>query len=111
MITNVTFFDNSEDLEILTGHTHEELWELGFNLDDMDCGFCTEAVGCFEVEKREDEFGYTRWEWKHDIHDLYYRCDGFPAAIHKLLDDWENYCVGYCIAYCDGMVYVTLHHA
>ena len=108
MITNnIIFFDDVKDLKKLTGLTSEELWNLGFNLDDMDCGFCTDAVGCFEVESQESEYCGRVWNWKHN---LYYN-DDMPSAIYRILTDWDNYCAGYNLAFYNGKVYVTLHHA
>ena len=39
MIEELTFFESVEDLGKLTGLSREELWENGFDLDDMDWGF------------------------------------------------------------------------
>ena len=46
-MVNVTIFDTSEELEQLTGLTHKELWENGFNLDDWDWGFCLDENAGF----------------------------------------------------------------
>ena len=43
MIRNLIMFDEIEDIEKLTGLTHEKLWEVGFDLDDWDCGFMSDA--------------------------------------------------------------------
>ena len=39
MIKDITFFETTKELEKLTRLSHTELWENGFNLDDMDWGF------------------------------------------------------------------------
>ena len=33
MIKDLTFFEDAKELEELTGLSHEELWDNGFNLD------------------------------------------------------------------------------
>lgn len=38
----ITWFENEDDLQELTGLTHNELWDAGFNLDDWDFGFCSD---------------------------------------------------------------------
>lgn len=109
MIT-ATFFDKVNELEEITGLTEKELWEKGFNLDDLDCGFCIAEEEPFTLEEYE-ELGYTRFRWKNDIEELYYNSKEVPFSMHKLLWDWENHCVGYDLARYDGKVFVLLHHA
>ena len=35
MKTNIVFFEDAKDLESLTGLSHDELWDKGFDLDDI----------------------------------------------------------------------------
>lgn len=61
MVSAVRFFESAEDLEALTGLTHDELWDHGFNLDDMDWGFsCPEN---FVNEHDEIEFDIPYWAY------------------------------------------------
>lgn len=41
-INNCKLFNTERDLEVLTGLTHDQLWEHGFDLDDWDFGLCCE---------------------------------------------------------------------
>jgi len=100
MTQNLIFFETSKDLEELTGLTHDELWEHGFNLDDMDWGFCTD-IDCFTTET--DEWGYENTSYDYEKNP--------PAYISRLLDMMNDYCVGYCHAFYNGKHYFTQHHA
>lgn len=40
-ILNLAMFDTENDLQTLTGLSHQELWNAGFDLDDWDVGFQT----------------------------------------------------------------------
>lgn len=41
MMSHITLFDTEEELIALTGLTHKQLWDAGFNLDDWNWGFRT----------------------------------------------------------------------
>lgn len=41
-MTKIIWFEDESDLRELTGLTHDELWEAGFDLDDWDFGFCSD---------------------------------------------------------------------
>ena len=43
MTNTVTFFSTEEDLQSLTGLTHDRLWDAGFDLDDWDFGFVSDT--------------------------------------------------------------------
>ena len=88
MIQQVTFFENPEDLERMIGLTHDQLWEAGFNLDDMDFGIVTEK------------------EWNQDGWD-----DDDPYYESWLLYRMDAHCVGYTHTEYDGKHYYTLHHS
>ena len=38
-MVNIVMYTKPEELEQLTGLSHDELWDAGFNLDDWDVGF------------------------------------------------------------------------
>lgn len=48
MIKDITFFHTVEELEAITGLTRGELWDNGFNLDDIDWGIVTTNVNLVE---------------------------------------------------------------
>ena len=41
-MNNCIIFTTEKELQKLTGLSHSQLWEKGFNLDDWDIGFCCE---------------------------------------------------------------------
>lgn len=108
MIKKITFFEPN-DLEEMTGLTHEELWDVGFNLDDIDFGIVVEGDALDEQreEKCLDYYGndYTRTyrEAKWDNETPYY--------VWWLINHMGNHCVGY--EYCDynGKHWYTVHHS
>ena len=90
-IINLTMFTKADDLEELTGLTHEELWDHGFNLDDMDVGF----VSDIPLHTDTDEFD---WLYNNDEYSW-------------LLNAMNNYCVGPTYREYNGKHYYTVHHA
>ena len=137
MIRNLTFFDNAEEIEKLTGLSHNELWEHGFNLDDMDWGFAIDG---------EDWFVKREYHWAQNLRDKMKDKDGdcwfltdlekdlwkdikddpdydleyemvrneevdFPGWLDRILDMMADYCVGYSVAVYNGKTYITQHHA
>ena len=50
MKTNIIFFEDAKDLESLTGLSYDELWDKGFDLDDMDWGFVSDENYITETE-------------------------------------------------------------
>ena len=84
----VKFFEGVSDLMELTGLKREQLWENGFNLDDMDFGI---------VCKNELVDGY----WS----------GGAPYYIHWLLQAMDSHCVGYHHTEYNGRHYYTVHHS
>lgn len=107
---SINFFDTVEELEEITSRSEQELWDLGFNLDDMDCGCCFKATEYIKVELDPDEPNYKRWQWVHDIDSLYYEGKA-PFFLYRLLNDWDLYCAGYCLASIGDYIFITLHHA
>ena len=98
MIKDVTFFETTKELEKLTGLSHTELWDNGFNLDDMDWGF---VLNENYMIKDYDEYN-----------DIYYRVNNkVPDYIQQILSWMQNYCIGYCYTEHNGKHYYTLHHA
>lgn len=88
MISTITFFEDSEDLEKLTGLTHDQLWENNFNLDDIDFGIMTETE-------------WTDGWWDNNA----------PYYQHWLLNNMSNHCVGYEHVAFDDKHYYTVHHS
>ena len=91
MIANAKFFDNMKDLEVITGKTEDELWNAGFNLDDMDWGFVAD-------ERWEED----RW-WTDENSNAYF--------MYHILGWMDSYCVGYTEVEYEGKWYYTLHHS
>ncbi len=101
MTENLTFFESVEDLEKLTGLSRDELWENGFDLDDMDWGFRSD--NCY-VKECKDEFGCSFWGYRDD--------EGTPEFIHTLLFLWmDSYCVGFRHTEHNGKHYYILYHS
>lgn len=116
---NIIMFDTEEELLELTGlKTEQELWNLGFNLDDWDAGFCSEkpldhVYGDAEGEDIKEDYEWDSESYSHDAFD-----DGFSDERRVPNDDadWlvtqmENYCVGYHHVEYNGKHYYTVHHA
>lgn len=95
-------FDTSKELEELTGLTHDELWDAGFNLDDWDAGF-------------ESEIQLHRTPTKEDIEEYGYSEDSlivdWGMPLHWLMNQMENYCVGFDYTFYKGKHYYLVHHA
>ena len=100
MIKDITFFETKKELEELTGLTENELWDKGFNLDDIDWGIVTSGVNILE---HIDEFGCKSWEVDYNSDEPYY--------IRMLLSWMDSHCVGYRYVEYNGKQYFTLHHA
>lgn len=94
----INFFDQETDLQQLTGLTHEQLGEQGFDLDDWDWGFAAEED---YVEEYPDEFGGTSFQIKYDI----------PSYIYSILSYMENYCCGFRRVKYDNKFYYLLYHS
>ena len=105
---NVQFCDVDE-LEEITGLTHEELWEHNFNLDDCDAVMIIDE-NILPLEFKESEFGYKYWTPAEDLYGLYYD-NKIDRALFDILDNWENYCVGCNYTKYNGKIYVSKHHA
>ena len=134
MIRNLTFFETTKEIEELTGLSHDQLWEHGFNLDDMDWGFAIDGEDWFIKEPyywAQDIRDKVNNEWeiitdydqrildaiaKDPDYDLEYETvinydKEIPYWLERLLDMMEAYCVGYSVATYNGKTYVTQHHA
>lgn len=88
MLSNVTFFDQEEELSQLTGLSHDELWEAGFNLDDWDFGFVSDLPW---------DDGW--WDSKS------------PYYQYWLLTHMESHCVGYHYVEYAGRHYYMVYHS
>lgn len=100
VINNLEYFETESELEDLTGATSRELWDAGFNLDDMDWGF---RIKGHIAEKMVDENG-------DEYMDVPYGAD-IPYYLYHMLTWMNGYCVGYCCAEYGDYTYFTLHHS
>lgn len=92
---NLTMFTTEEELMQLTGITdHDKLWDVGFNLDDWDVGFCCDKPLDHECPAEDDSS---------------YRVANDDT--HWLVWQMENYCVGYEYVEYNGKHYYTVHHS
>lgn len=73
----LTMFNTEEELQELTGLTHDELWDAGFDLDDWDIGFQTEE---HMPNAYEDDGTALTW-WLTQSMDDY--CCGYGETKHK----------------------------
>lgn len=85
---NVTFFKDIEELKELTGLTNAELWDEGFDLDDMDFG-----IVC------DKELSDSWWD------------NNSPYYEYWLLNRMDSHCVGYTYVEYLGKHYYTVHHS
>ena len=87
-----------EDLREITGlpsdNYDEALWKAGFNLDDWDVCFVSDVPLSDYIEDAE---GY---EWEEYIEDAYW-----------LLNQMDNYCVGYEHVEYDGKHFYIAYHS
>lgn len=74
-------FSTEKELSILTGLNHDELWDAGFNLDDWDVGFQTDI----ELTRKDG----AMW----------------------LVNQMDNYCVGYEHNEYKGKHYYIVYHS
>lgn len=87
MVKVITFFSTEIELQGLTGLTHDELWDVGFNLDDWDWGFVSDV------------------EWKD-------YCDNtHPYYESWILGRMNSYCCGYEHVEFDGRHFYMLYHS
>lgn len=98
MITNLNFFDDTDDLETLTGLNHDQLWNAGFDLDDMDWGFVSDEE---YTNDKVDKYGYKYSRIKYDI----------PQFVYQLLEEPEDHYAGLRHTEYNGKHYYILHHA
>lgn len=58
MVT-LTWFESEQDLQALTGLSHDELWDAGFDLDDWDFGFvCDRELNIQAYAEEDFDCGY-----------------------------------------------------
>lgn len=108
MITNVQFCDVN-DLEGITGLSHNELWKHDFNLDDCDAVMILDE-NLLPLEQDIDEYGNTSWQPVDNLWSLYWD-NKISASLYDVLNSWENYCVGCHYTKYNGKIYVSKHHA
>lgn len=105
---NVQFCDVDE-LEEITGLTHEELWDHHFNLDDCDAVMILDE-DALPLEFHDEGKYCQYWELADDLFSLYYN-DKIDRCFCDILEDWGNYCVGAHYTKYNGKVYISKHHA
>ena len=91
MTNTVTFFSTEEDLQALTGLTHDQLWDADFNLDDWDFGFVSDT------------------EWSEP--NLWFSDREHPYYQYWLLTRMEQHCVGYEHTAYGGRHYYMSYHS
>lgn len=83
-----------DDLQKVTGLTHDELWEQDFDLDDWDVCFVSD-IPLTDTDRDEDDYC-----WEEPIEDA-----------HWLIYRMENYCVGYEHTEYNGKHYYMVYHS
>lgn len=107
-MTELTAFRTEDDLLKLTGlATRDELWDVGFNLDDWDIGFQTDRPLFREPTPDELNDPHNDIEFYDDI----IECVGWNDDLAWLVSRMMAYCVGpSCVEY-DGKYYTLVHHS
>lgn len=95
---SVTFFETEEELQELTGLSHEKLWDNGFNLDDWDWGFVSD---CEWDKSYIDEYGYLQAEPDYDK----------ACYQYQIMNTMNSYCVGYRKTVFCGKYYYLQYHS
>lgn len=90
---DLKMFNTEKELSILTGLTHGELWNAGFNLDDWDVGFQADM----ELTRTESDKEDT---WTTPIDDAWW-----------LINRMDDYCVGYEHNEYNGKHYYMVYHS
>lgn len=113
MIQNLTFFNEVEDLEKITGLTEDQLWEHGANLDDWDYGFCSDEPLHKVVKEEKEKYEIERWDEPEEDGKYYkYRNEyDWHNPTYKLMEFSEGYCVGWHYFEYNGKHYYTVHHS
>ena len=95
-------FQTEKDLSELTGLSHDELWDAGFNLDDWDAGFQSDVR--LHAEPTEE-----------DIAENYYNRDELivydDCPAYWLMMQMNNYCIGADYVEYKGKHYYMVHHS
>lgn len=102
MVHLIAFDTEEEELMQLTGLTRDELWDVGFDLDDWDIVFQSDIKLHRELTEEElEDDDYDRGEIIAD-YDL-------PA--YWLMSQLTNYCVGPSYVEYKGKHYYLAHHS
>ena len=105
MIDRIAVFEDYKDLLLLTGlKSRDELWEAGFDLNDMDFGICTNTA--WEHEEEDEE-----WENGKCVIHKRMEPDWDPFYRAWILNRMSEYCVGYQHIEYRGMHYYILYHS
>lgn len=107
---NITMFTTEEELMELTDITDpSQLWEVGFDLDDWDAGFCCNQPLDHACPTEDDDnipapYGRPASEYCSD-------CRTANDGADWLVNRMAGYCVGYDHVEYNGKHYYTVHHA
>lgn len=99
-LLKVTVFETREELCRITGLSEDELWAVGFNLDDWDIGFCCNQK--LHREPTEEEIADG---------DCYEDQLVFGDKAHWLCLQMEIYCIGPSYVKYKNKHYYLVHHA
>lgn len=102
IVIKLTVFETEEELKELTGLSHKELWEVGFNLDDWDIGFQSDIK--LHAEPTQEDINDREYSLEDLIAD-------WDLPVHWLMQQMTNYCVGANYVIFDGKHYYTVHHS
>ncbi len=101
-LVQLVVFETEEELKQLTGiENHDELWGVGFDLDDWDIGFQSNTKLHRDPSPEDLKEGYYSGELIVD----------WDLPAHWLMSQMENYCVGANYTYYNGKHYYTVHHS
>lgn len=97
---NLVMFNTEKELIELTGLSHEELWDNGFDLDDWDVGFLSDipltVIETYEYGEHGEKFD----ENEEPV-------NGAAWLVHQM----ESYCVGYSHIEFGGKYYYMVYHS
>ena len=90
----MTWFETEEELQSLTGLTHDELWEKGFDLDDWDFGIRVDRPLHGEPEEEDDAVDELYEDWNKEGHWLLGRMNEYCSGPRYVkLGRWHYYLV------------------
>lgn len=96
-------FETEEELIELAGLTYEELWNVGFNLDDQNIVFQSNTK--LHRKPAEEEIQ------ERDYYDKDELIADYDLPCHWLMMQMNNYCVRANYVFYNGMHYYIIHHS